>query len=210
MIQVFLINLAPPNTRLMLGCMFKDTRVNLKLLDSKILEGIKLNEKIASFINQHPAYHRSKKRLNYRFVKHADKILFVFYDHFLTANWTKYNNQPLGSFAEETYAYLLANMNVLPYCVKKNIKTLLANDWIINMASIRGVHEYMQLITIKDTFQSILEYSLEDLTNNYNEFKEDFEEIMPDLIQFMKDTTTRIAPNFIFQEEPYRLLESHG
>ena len=189
MIQVFHINLVPANTLLMLGCMFKDaSRVNLKLLDPKLLEGIELNEKIAEFIQQHPAYERSKKRLNYRFVKHADKILFIFYDHFLTANWEKYNTQSLRDFAEETYAYMINNTAILPYSIKKNLKCLLAANWIVNMSTIRGLHEYMQLITMKDTFQSILEYSLEDLTNQYNDFKADFEELMPDLAYFVKNT----------------------
>lgn len=58
---------------------------------------------------------------------------------------------------------------------------MIQNNWLVSYKSIQGIHAYMREITRRDTFQTNLEYSLEDLINNYSGFRKDFDILFPEL-----------------------------
>ncbi|HVD98857.1 MAG TPA: acyl carrier protein phosphodiesterase [Cytophagaceae bacterium] len=173
----------------MLGCLIGEIvrTSNFDKYTQGIIDGIELNKKIALFVKDHPVYERSRAKLNPKYSKHSSKIIDIFYDHFLAANWSKYSNESLEQFAKESYQFIEDNHNILPYKLRKLIAVMINNNWLVNYSSVQGVHSFMREITRRDTFQTNLEYSLEDLINHYNEFKADFEEIFPQMIQHVQE-----------------------
>jgi acyl carrier protein phosphodiesterase len=174
---------------LMLGCLIGEIvrTTNQDKYNELIVEGIELNKNISTFSAQHPAYDRSKKRLHPKYSKHAGKIIDIFYDHFLAANWAKYNDSTLQEFCTETYQFINEHYTVLPYKLRKLTNVMIQDNWLFHYSSVEGIHRYMREITRRDTFQTNLEYSLEDLIQHYNDFKADFEEFFPDLIAYTKE-----------------------
>ncbi len=187
----------------MLGCLIGEIvrTSNFDKYTQGIIDGIELNKKIAQFVKDHPVYERSKEKLNPKYSKHASKIIDIFYDHFLAANWSKYSNDTLESFAKDSYRFIEENHGILPYKLRKLTSVMVHNNWLVNYASVQGIHSFMREITRRDTFQTNLEYSLEDLINQYNDFKADFEEIFPQLVQYVHDT---IASEELVLQEAYR------
>lgn len=184
----------------MLGCLIGEIvrTSNLEKYTPRIIDGIELNKKISNFVKEHPAYERSRTRLNPKYSKHAGKIIDIFYDHFLAANWQNYSKEALGEFTHETYKVIQENHGILPYKLKKLISVMIKDNWLVNLSSVNGVHSFMREITRRDTFQTNLEYSLEDLINQYNSFKADFEELFPDLIQYVQETV--LSEELVLQE----------
>lgn len=175
----------------MLGCLIGEIvrTSNFDKYTQNIIDGIELNKKISSFVKEHPVYERSRMKLNPKYSKHSGKIIDIFYDHFLAANWSKYSNDSLTNFAKESYSFIEENHGILPYKLRKLISVMMNDNWLVNYSSVQGIHNFMREITRRDTFQTNLEYSLEDLINNYNEFKLDFEEIFPQLVQYVQEIT---------------------
>ncbi len=175
----------------MLGCLIGEIvrTSNFDKYTQNIIDGIELNKKISLFVKEHPVYHRSLQKLNPKYSKHGSKIIDIFYDHFLAANWSNYSNDSLDNFAKDSYRFIESNHGILPYKLKKLISVMINDNWLVNYSSVQGVHNFMREITRRDTFQTNLEYSLEDLINNYNEFKTDFEEIFPQIVQYVQDLT---------------------
>jgi acyl carrier protein phosphodiesterase len=175
----------------MLGCLIGEIvrTSNFDKYTQNIVDGIELNKKISNFVKEHPVYERSRMKLNPKYSKHSGKIIDIFYDHFLAANWSKYSNDSLANFAKESYSFIEENHGILPYKLRKLISVMMNDNWLVNYSSVQGIHNFMREITRRDTFQTNLEYSLEDLINNYNEFKLDFEEIFPQLVQYVQEIT---------------------
>lgn len=171
---------------LMLGCLIGEIvrTTNQDKYNDLIVEGIELNKSITAFSLQHPAYLRSKGRLHPKYSKHSGKIIDIFFDHFLAANWSKYSEITLAQYCQETYSFINENYSVLPYKLRKLTNVMIQDNWLLNYSSVEGIHRYMRELTRRDTFQTNLEYSLEDLIQSYNDFKADFEEFFPQLIAF--------------------------
>jgi acyl carrier protein phosphodiesterase len=175
----------------MLGCLIGEIvrTSNFDKYTQNIIDGIELNKKISNFVKEHPVYERSRAKLNPKYSKHSAKIIDIFYDHFLAANWSKYSNISLENFAKDSYKFIEENHGILPYKLRKLISVMMNDNWLVNYSSVQGIHSFMREITRRDTFQTNLEYSLEDLINHYNEFKTDFEEIFPQLVQHIQEIT---------------------
>lgn len=175
----------------MLGCLIGEIvrTSNFDKYTQNMIDGIELNKKISNFVKEHAVYQRSLQKLNPKYSKHGSKIIDIFYDHFLAANWSNYAQDSLEDFAKESYSFIESNHSILPYKLKKLISVMIHDNWLVNYSSVQGVHNFMREITRRDTFQTNLEYSLEDLINNYNAFKMDFEEIFPQLIQYVQTLT---------------------
>ncbi len=175
----------------MLGCLIGEIvrTSNFDKYTQGMIDGIELNKKISNFVKEHPVYERSRQKLNPKYSKHSSKIIDIFYDHFLAANWSKYSNDSLENFAKGSYLFIEENHGILPYKLRKLISVMINDNWLVNYSSVQGIHNFMREITRRDTFQTNLEYSLEDLINNYNDFKADFEEIFPQLIQYVQEIT---------------------
>ncbi|MCU0429571.1 MAG: acyl carrier protein phosphodiesterase [Cytophagaceae bacterium] len=170
----------------MLGCLIGEIirTTNQDKYNEHIMEGIELNKNITNFCLQHPAYLRSKNRLHPKYSKHSGKIIDIFYDHFLASNWNHYSELELAEYCTQTYAFINENYQTLPYKLRKLTNVMIQDNWLFHYSSVEGIHRYMREITRRDTFQTNLEYSLEDLIQSYHAFKADFDELFPALISF--------------------------
>ncbi len=184
----------------MLGCLIGEIvrTSNCEKYSQKTLEGIELNKKISNFVKEHAVYERSRLKLNPKYSKHSAKIIDIFYDHFLASQWSKFSKESLENFAKESYIFIVKNHSILPYKLRKLVSVMAKDNWLENYSSVQGIHNYMREITRRDTFQTNLEYSLEDLINNYSAFKTDFEEIFPQLVEYVKELTT--SEELVLQE----------
>lgn len=187
----------------MLGCMIGEIvrTSNTNKYSQEIIDGIELNKKISAFVKAHPIYEKSKSKLNSKYSKHAGRIIDIFYDHFLATNWSTYSNETLEEFAKDAYQFIEARHAILPYKLRKLISVMICDNWLVNFSSVNGTHMYMREITRRDTFQTNLEYSLEDLINQYHAFKADFEELFPQVIAFVKSSVKSEA---LVLQEVYR------
>ena len=150
-----------------------------------IQNGINLQQLIDGFTNTHPAVQRSRKRLNPKFSKYSDTIIDVFYDHFLSVNWSEYSNLPLEKFALDSYRTLLDYQNILPYKAKCILPHMIKGHWLAKYNTVAGISQATQEMDIKSTKQTHIVLALEDLISNYSGFKQDFDEFFPKLISYV-------------------------
>src|SRR6187402_1226422 len=118
----------------MLGCLIGEIvrTSNVDKYNQRVMEGIEFNKSISAFVRQHPSYLKSKGRLNTRYWKHSDRILDIFYDHLLAANWASYSDDSLEDFAKSCYSIISRNFNTFPYKLKKQISTMIHENWLVS------------------------------------------------------------------------------
>jgi acyl carrier protein phosphodiesterase len=152
----------------------------------EIVKGILLSKKINAFISDHSSFKNSQSRLNPKFRKHAKHILDVFYDHFLARSWSDYSEISLDEYSEEVCHLLLKRYRIMPYKLKLIFPYIEGSNWIANFATVKGAHASMRELINIGVFRASIEYSIIELTEKYNQYKEDFTILFADLINFVK------------------------
>jgi acyl carrier protein phosphodiesterase len=147
----------------------------------EILKGILLRHKIDEFIKNSSVFERSRKRLKPCFVKRSTLLVGIFYEHFLAANWNKYHSSSLNATVQEGYLKIIDNMPFISFRFRRFVLRLFVKGYINNLATLAGVHDFMLFIN----FPTNLYASIEDLIQNYQLFKCDFEEFLPELNKYI-------------------------
>lgn len=160
-----------------------------KLLTKKIQEGIWLHRKIDSFTDANFYFRRSVERLQPRYHKYSGVLVDMFYDHFLAVNWTQYSEMPLRKAAENAYYILLNHHKILPERFKSILPFMIHSNWLVNYASLNHLNRHFKGLARRSDFKSGMENALEDLTNDYPYYYEDFFYFMPEIIAYISENT---------------------
>lgn len=168
-----------------MGALLEDfiTDANKNSYALEILDGYEHQKCITSNLVNHPAYKKSELLLDRKLRKSADKIIPMFYDHFLRTNWEKYSDVPFQDFITELNGGFDKNENILPDKYARLLTTINENNWYDALQTVGGTHSIMMQQTKRYTFYTSLEPSMHNLIEHYAEHRDNFFEVMPDLIK---------------------------
>ncbi len=147
-----------------------------------IRTGILLHRKIDSFTDSNTIVKQSVTRLKTIYGRHAGVICDIFYDFFLSINWSKFSKNPLPEFINNAYRIILDNYQYLPEKVKTFLPFLIANN---------RLHSYSTLIGMKQVLKKMEEYTsvpsagkmgIQCLVSNYHDFNTEFCSFFPDIL----------------------------
>ncbi len=150
--------------------------------DADIAKGIALHREIDWFTDTHAVVKQSKERLRPKYRHYSGVIVDIFYDHFLAKNWDKFSNQSLPDFAEECYATIQNHEMILPEDVRYMMPYMIKGNWLVNYSKLEGIQRALSGMARRTRFESKMEESVVDLEKNYENFKMEFEDFFPGLI----------------------------
>ena len=121
------IYLSGNNEKLMVGNFIGDF-VKGNQLDSfekEIKQGVQLHRAIDQYTDSHIVVSQSKDKLREKYRHYSGVIVDVYYDHFLSKNWSHYHAQDLKGFTEEFYVVfcgfsIRSRKNLIDAARKKN------------------------------------------------------------------------------------------
>jgi acyl carrier protein phosphodiesterase len=151
-----------------------------------IKKGILLHRAIDDFTDKHPAFLRSRKRLDEKYSRHSGILVDIFYDHFLLLNWEKYSAVPSGKYIRDTYLLLAANWRILPPRAKRYLPFMIINNWLASYATINGVKSVLERMSKRTSLPGETEFAIKILQENYQGFNNDFLELFGDLQLFVQ------------------------
>jgi len=143
--------------------------------------GILLHRKIDSYTDSHPLFKKSCKRLYPRYRHYSRVIVDIYYDHFLARNWTNYSEQPLALFVSDFYDCLNSHISILPAKFQKITPYMISGNWLENYANLEGIASVLKGMDRRSGMQSKMSQAIEELTEDYEHFKTDFELFFKDL-----------------------------
>ena len=182
--------LSGDNTSVMLGNFIGDFVKGKNLIEkvgSEMAKGIELHREIDFFTDQHPIVRESKKRLRPKYRHYSGVIVDVFYDHYLAKNWNDYHHQLLPDYAARVYNLIQKNNALLPERVNMMMPYMIKGNWLVNYATLDGIHRALSGMTRRTPYESKMDESISDLTENYEEFKTEFITFFPELRKHCKD-----------------------
>ncbi len=151
-----------------------------------IKTGILMHRDIDAFTDRHPVVFRSMERLKTRYHLYAGIIVDIFYDHFLAAQWEKYSSVSLHHFVRNCYFMLVKYYDTLPFNVQKVIPSLIINDRLKSYAKIKGIQKAIHTMTKYTSLPWETEFAIKILKDYYDNFKADFNEFFPEIIQYIE------------------------
>jgi acyl carrier protein phosphodiesterase len=150
----------------------------------EIARGIALHREIDWYTDRHPVVKQSKERLWPKYHHYAGVITDIYFDHFLARNFDRYSEKILPDFADECYALIQQHEPILPEEVKLMMPYMIKGNWLVNYATIEGIHRALSGMARRTRFNSKMEEASEDLKTNYSDFEREYFEFFPDLQKF--------------------------
>jgi acyl carrier protein phosphodiesterase len=152
----------------------------------KTRNGIGMHRAIDTFTDQHPIVKQSITRLRSDFSKYSGVIVDMYYDHFLSANWSNYSNTDIHTFTKTRYDILNSFQAILPSRSAKLLYFMEKQNWLLAYANLDGMQQAFNGMARRTTFESKMEYAVANLKAEYVEFGNEFRMFFPDLQQFVQ------------------------
>ncbi len=154
----------------------------LRLFTPGIQQGIRLHQAIDTFTDSHPLVEQSKARLRSRYHKYAGVITDVFYDHFLALNWAAYSETALDVYAQNTYAWLETQLQIMPPRASMFYAYMVRENALLLYRDVEGIKQVMKGMARRARFNSGMKTCTEELVEYYGVFSEEFKAFFPELI----------------------------
>ncbi len=149
-----------------------------------IQKGILLHRAIDSFTDVHPAVRQSTARLHKNYGHYSGVIVDILYDHFLAKNWNMYCDEPLDIYVQDFYGMLRKNFEILPVRIQRMMPYMMADNWLLSYASIRGISTILDQMNMRTKGISKMNFAVLELEKYYSEFETDFTAFFKELILF--------------------------
>jgi len=144
--------------------------------------GILLHRHIDTFTDAHKTVRQSTKRLHKKYGHYSGIIVDILYDHFLAKNWDRYSDIPLEDYTETFYDSLEEHYDVLPARIQKMMPYMLADNWLLNYASIEGIGKVLDGMNRRTKNRSSMNEATTELKEFYEEFENEFSIFFEELI----------------------------
>lgn len=173
--------LSGTNEKILAGNFFGDFVKGTKMedFDSDIQKGVWLHREIDQFTDNHEIVYKTKKRLRKKFRHYAPVIADVFYDHFLAHNWEHFHHQTLLEFTDRLYKRLSPYVEIFPNKAQHMFQYMRRDNWLYHYQYLDGIDKALAGMSRRTKFDSKMEYSTQELKENYTAYEEDFQHYFP-------------------------------
>jgi acyl carrier protein phosphodiesterase len=148
-----------------------------------IRAGIKIHRGIDAFTDAHPVFLKSKYRLAVNYRKYAGVITDMFYDHFLSANWTDYSDESIDRFTRRMYGIAMKKYFLLPPRTKRMLPFMAKDNWLKAYGTFDGLERSLRGMDQRTPFQSGMDRAVEDLKKDYKLYGDEFRKFFPEIIR---------------------------
>ncbi len=149
-----------------------------------IMRGIILHRKIDFYTDSNTVFRQSKLLISRKRRKFAGVILDIFFDHFLSLNWSDYSKEPMDEFVSRVCRALEKYREILPPEAKRILPAIRERNWLGRYSNIKDLESVFKGLSARLSRENPLPGSEEELIINYNGFERNFRIFFPQLIKF--------------------------
>ncbi len=153
-----------------------------------VRKGIILHRHIDTYTDQHPIVSKAKTRLADQYHKYAGIIIDIFFDHYLSRDWTFFSSTPLKKYIDQTNELLMNNYEMMPPRVQSFLPKLVNNRWMEKYNTIKGIEGVLVRMAKNTTLPEISPYAINILKKYYDTFNDEFYSYFEQLMKFVTET----------------------
>jgi acyl carrier protein phosphodiesterase len=167
--------------------------IDIETLPPAMQRGVRLHRSIDRFTDFHPVFSTSKERVHEDRWRFAGVYVDVYYDHFLSCNFSRLCNAPLADFIPHAYAALNKHREILPENMTPILNRMISDNWLGCYATLEGIDLTFQRIATRLTRPTALADGVIDLRANYDALAGDFEKFWPLLVEHVEQSRRETA-----------------
>lgn len=156
-------------------------------LPERVAAGVTLHRHIDTFTDDHELNLRTKGLLHEDFGKYAGVALDIYYDHFLSKNWSVYSSHNLQEFAEGVYKELDPFVALFSMRSKNLFDSMRKYGWLSGYGEMDGMVKTFNGMSRLLPLDSGMNNAVAVLEKKYDVIELAFTEYFPDLL-----STTRL------------------
>jgi acyl carrier protein phosphodiesterase len=153
-----------------------------KQYPDEIQRGILFHRQIDFFTDSHSIVKHSKSFLVPNYGHYAGVLIDIFYDHFLTRNWSLYTKEPLDQFSTRVMKVLQSNEASLPEYPRMFIEYNKKYDSINTYNRLDTIQRVLIGMTRRIEFKIDLAPAVKDLQEHYEALERDFHKFFTDIL----------------------------
>jgi acyl carrier protein phosphodiesterase len=158
----------------------------LSKLSPEFIRGIHQHRRIDTFTDSHPIVRRSIARVGPEFRRFGGIFVDIFYDHFLSREWTTLSRTPLMDFTEEIYQSFARHRAEIPGEAYGVLERMKCENWLCSYGDLHGVSTTLGRIGLRLRRPTPLAQGAAILEADYAGFHADFSEFFPELISHVR------------------------
>ncbi|MFN8257656.1 MAG: ACP phosphodiesterase [Bacteroidales bacterium] len=151
----------------------------------KIQQGILLHRKIDHYTDRHPVTKELSQLVKSKFHRHAGIVIDIFYDHFLSRNWSLFSDDALNTFINKCHHILLANFFILPGQVKSFLPVMIAKNRLQSYYEIEGIENALKIMSKYTSLPAESSFAVEVMKNNYGFINDKFIDFFSEIIDYV-------------------------
>ncbi|MCM0081507.1 ACP phosphodiesterase [Geomonas sp. Red32] len=148
-----------------------------------IQAGIQLHRAIDSFAHTDLHFNQSRLRIDTSFGLYRGILVDLFYDHFLTASWEHWSDEPLPRYLGRVRDIVEERRHLLPERLQQLIP-IIFEDLIPSYLDTAGIGQALVRMSRRISRPNPLAGGERELVLNYAGLREDFEAFLPDATRF--------------------------
>jgi len=153
----------------------------------RVIKGMILHREIDFFTDTHPIVKQSIDRLQPKYHKFSGIVIDMFYDYILATNFNQYSTISLGEYAQKFYNLLEIRKSEIPEPMNRMAKSMVSRNWLLGYKTYEGIEWALTGISKRLSFESGIENATEELRNDYELYKREFQLFFPELITYCQN-----------------------
>lgn len=149
----------------------------------RIQQGILLHRKIDELTDNHKITKELANLFRPGYQKYAGIVIDIFYDHFLSINWSHYSSVTLENFIKKCHRVLLKNIAILPSKVQGFLPIMVATNRLLSYSKLEGLKTSLERMAKYTSLPEASVFAIETLNANYEFFNKNFLLFFDDIIK---------------------------
>lgn len=154
----------------------------LRELPDLYQEGFRLHRLIDSYTDTHPVVKLATAKLRQNHRKYAPVVIDIFYDYVLSLEWSRYSGEPLQEFCNHIYVILEKHYHHLPSDIVSRLQKMIKGNYLMTCSSPAAIRSVFNIVSGRSRFANSFGIATDDLLENYDYFKDNFNSFFPDMI----------------------------
>lgn len=159
-------------------------------LPLEVQQGIWLHRQIDTFTDRHPMVKETKKVFDKTAGRYNGSFLDVAYDHFLSRSETFRPKEGWEEFANNCYKAIESRATVLPSQFISMFLYMKGENWMLNYGDKWLIEKSFERLQNRATYIQKEIPVYRDFEKHYDEISASFDAFFPDLVEFVKLSTT--------------------
>lgn len=151
--------------------------------DPEFVASFALHRRIDALTDAHPAFARSRQRLDPRHRHYRAVLVDVFYDHVLAHRWSEFASGSLEAFVARVHGSLDALLPAMPVALAAFYPRLRDEGWLLSYQQIAGIETTLRRMRRRMRRDHPLDEATAELLAVRDGLADDLHELWPSLLQ---------------------------